>query len=98
MENILLKFLDISLALGISIYVIKLFTAKLNDWDNYIKQLVANFLETTKKFIKSQEQMIGQLDDMNTTMQELKEEIKTMSDKLFEIEQNTKQWNIGETD
>ena len=91
MENILLKFLDISLALGISVYVIKLFTAKLNDRDNYIKQLVSNFLETTRKFISSQEQMIGQLEEMNTTMQELKEEIKTMSDKLIEIEQNTKQ-------
>lgn len=78
--------MDVSLALGVSIYVIKLFTKKLDERDNYIKNLVDNFLRTTQKFVTSQEQMVSQLESLNMTMKELQEDLDKISEKLTKIE------------
>ncbi len=90
MEQILLKILDVSLSVGISFFIIYFFTRKLNEKDKYIQDLIEEFHQIAVAFTSTQQKMINKLDNIDSSLKELREDIETISEKILIIEQNTK--------
>lgn len=90
MEQILLKIIDISLSVGISWFIIYFFIRKLNEKDKYIRDLIDEFHQIATSFTATQQKMINKLENITSSLKEVKEDVKEISEKILIVEQNIK--------